>query len=113
MYDFSNISLKISESLKLFYMRFVKSVSQDFLGKVFEYLLMIEFIKPCYTDKRNRIGEAVPSGKFSLTDKYFRYSVYRRNKLFYGILTSFVTPIIVSIITAILTVITLKLLGLG
>lgn len=112
MYDFSKINLLFSEHFKLFLMRFKKRVSLKFLGNQAEYLLYIAFIKANYSEYKNEIGERLPDGTYSLTDKYRRYIVYRHNELMKAIANSIVFPIIVSVaasvITSILTVLLLQ-----
>lgn len=49
---------------------------------------------------------------YSVTWYYNRYLIWKRNRVFYGMLFSFATPIVVSIITSVLTVIVLNKLGL-
>lgn len=116
MYDFDKIHLRFLERFKLFLMRFKKKVSLAFLGKQAEYLLLIKFIAANYSDCQNEIGENIPDGTFSLTDKYHRYLIYRRHELMKTIANSILFPIIVSVIasviTSIVTVLLLQRLGL-
>lgn len=112
MYDFSNIVLNLSERFVLFRMRFRKRVSQDFIGKPLNYFFEIGFVKRNYGFEKNLIGEAIPDGTFSLTEKYKRYLIYNRNKIFFAICSSFVTPIITSIVISVITVLVLRKLGL-
>lgn len=116
MYNFDKIHLRFLERFKLFLMRFKKKVSLAFLGKQAEYLLLIKFIAANYSGCQNEIGEHIPDGTFSLTDKYHRYLIYRRHELMKTIANSIVFPIIVSVIasviTSIVTVLLLQRLGL-
>lgn len=52
------------------------------------------------------------AGTYYLTQKYKRYCIHCRKIFVRGMFSSFITPIVVSIITSILTVIVLRLLGL-
>lgn len=116
MYDFDKINLLFSERFKLFLMRFKRRVSLAFLGKHAEYLLQIAFIAANYSGHQNEIGEDLPDGTFSLTEKYRRYIVYRHHEILKTIGNSVVFPIIVSVtasvITSILTVLLLQRLEL-
>ena len=116
MYDFDKIHLLFLERLKLFLMRFKKKVSSTFLGKHAEYLLLVKFVAANHSDCQNKIGEFIPDGTFSLTDKYHRYLVYRRHEFMKIVTNSIIFPIMVSVIasvvTSILTVLLLKQLEL-
>lgn len=99
IYDFSNINLKFTEKFKLFCMRFKKKVSEHFLGNDLMPLAALEFIRANHSIHKNEIGEYPPDGTFSLTDKYIRYCIYRRQKFF----DSKIWPFVISIVTAIIT----------
>lgn len=103
MYDFDKIHLRFLERFKLFIMRFKKKVSLAFLDKQVEYLLLIEFIAANYSNCQNEIGEHIPDGTFSLTDKYYHYLIYRRHELMKTLANSLTFPIIVSIIASVIT----------
>lgn len=91
MYDFSNIILNLSERFILFRMRFRKRVSQNFIGNHLRYLLDIGFVQRNYGSEKNSIGETTTDGTFSLTEKYNRYLIYKRNKIFFAVCSSLVT----------------------
>lgn len=112
MYDFSNIHLTLKMRVKLFVMRFKKRVTERFLGSECDYLTAIQFVKGNRTNRKNEIGQCIPDGTYSLTFKYGLYLAYRHEKAFYAVLGSVFTPIIVSVITSILTVLLLRRLGL-
>lgn len=111
-FDFEKITLSIGEKYKLFITKYKSKTTERFLGDSKDYLLEIHFIKANYSDQKNKIGEAIPNGTYSVTWYYNRYLIWKRDRAFYGMLSSFVTPIIVSIVTSILTVIVLNKLGL-
>lgn len=112
-YDYDKVTLNLEEKYKLFITKRKKKTTEKFLGDSKDYLLGIRFIKANYSGQRNEIGEQIPDGTYSVTWYYGRYLIWKRNKAFYGMLSSFVTPIVVSIITSVLTVIVLRILGLG
>lgn len=102
--DYSNINLKFSEKAKLFYMRFKKQVTMEFLGKETTYnLLLIKFIKATYQFRdTNRVNTASET-RYSLTDKYYRYCIFRRRKFFDHKIWPFIISIATSIITSYIT----------
>ncbi len=110
--DFEKITLSLEEKSKLFITKLKKKTTEQFLGASKDYLLEIQFIKTNYSNQRNEIGEAIPDRTYSVTWYYNRYLIWKRNRVFYGMLFSFATPIVVSIITSVLTVIVLNKLGL-
>lgn len=102
MYDFSNVQLRFNEKFKLFLMRFKKHVSEKFLGKAtLSLCLSYKFIVGEYhfVDTRAVRDEDVQPTLYHLTDKYYRYCIYRRQKFF----DKAIWPIIVSIVTSIIT----------
>lgn len=110
--DFSKIHLYFSERFKLFCMRFKKQVTGDFLEPSLQQLLGYKFIASHYefTDTLKTV-ERKPT-LYSLTDRYFRYCQYRRDKFFdskvwpfiISVAASVVTSVIVAYITAHITV---------
>ena len=112
MCDYDEVNLSISEKYKLFVMHFKKHVSDEFLGDDVNYLLEVEFVAPDLKESNSSYTPFTFSSTYSLTKKYMRYRIHKRNKFIDGIFTSFLTPIVVSIITSILTVLILRLLGL-
>lgn len=112
MYDFSNIHLTFKMRVKLSVMRLKKRVAESFLGSDRDYLTDIQFVRRNFTSKKNEIGESIPDGTYSLTFKYQLYLAYRHEKAFYAVLSSVFMPIIVSVITSVLTVLLLRRLGL-
>ena len=112
MHDFDKIHLTIQERYKLFVTRCKKRVNESFLGDSIDYLTEIEFIQKNYYSKPDSIGNAVPDKTYSVTSNYIRYLVFRREKCLFAVLNSFITPIVVSVITSVITVLILELLGL-
>lgn len=105
--DFSNINLYFSEKMKLFIMRFKKQVTSDFLEPSLHILLAYKFISAHYEFTDTQKNEHPEPTLYSLTDRYFRYCVYRRNNFFNGkiwpIAISVISAIITSVITAYIT----------
>lgn len=97
--EFANLNLYFSEKLKLFIMRYKKHVTANFLGDSLRPLMSIKFITSHYTFTDTLKAQNPSSALYSLTDRYFRYCVYRRNKF----LDSKIWPFIISIISAIAT----------
>lgn len=109
MYDFDNIDLTIKEKYKLLITKIRKESPAKYFGDSFVYLKEIAFLQ----GKLYKESETQYNYKYSVTDKYNRYLIHQRNKVFFGILKSFITPIVVSVVTSILTVLILHKLGLG
>lgn len=112
MNNFENVNLTLTEKYKLFIMRFIKHANDKFLGKDSEYLLKIEFIEPDLAASNSELIPYTFAGTYHLTQKYKRYCIHCRKIFVRGMFSSFITPIVVSIITSILTVLVLRLLGL-
>lgn len=101
--DFSNINLYRRERFKLFCMHFRKCVSGKFLGESLYGLSRIKFIQAVY-EFEDAVATQHPKETFyQLTDRYFRYCVYRRNKFYDGKIWPFIISIATSVITAIVT----------
>lgn len=106
MYDFSNVQLKLNERRKLFFMRFVKSVSADYLGKTtFALCMSYKFIESDYpfSDTTPTDQKIVKQPRYHLTDKYDRYCIYRRQKFFDKAVWPFLISVGAAIITSIIT----------
>lgn len=101
--DFSNINLYFQEKLKLFRMRFRKYVDADFLGKSLQKLEYIKFIQSHYDFVDTQATHTEVRTVYSLTDRYFRYCVYRRQKFFDSKLWPFIISIVTAIITSLIT----------
>lgn len=101
--DFSNVNLFLSEKFKLFLMRFRKGVDGSFLGHSLVSLLGLRFITASYPfcDTLKTEGDN-PKALYTLTTRYWRYCVWKRNRLFDKILTSIIIPIFVSVATTLL-----------
>lgn len=101
--NFTGIDLYFTEQLKLFVMRFRKKVPGSFLEPSLRGFLTIKFVKSEYpfvdTVKNDNQQEAL----YSLTDRYFRYCVYRRRKFFDSKVWPLVISVIASVITSIIT----------
>lgn len=110
--EFANINLYFIEKAKLFIMRFKKQVRGKFLGSSVKMLLDIKFISSSYPFQ-DTVKTDVPSETlYSLTDRYFRYCVYRRRKFFDSKLWPFAISVAASVITSLLTTLLLLRLGL-
>ena len=101
--EFSDINLYFSERLKLFCMRFRKYVTKDFLGESLYTLQYIRFIQSHYDFVDTKADPTERQMVFSLTDRYFRYCVYRRRKFFDSKIWTFIISIATAIITAFIT----------
>lgn len=100
MYDFSNIQLSYIERCKLFVMRFKKYVTEDFLGvETFAMCMSYKFIAAQYKFSDTTPQRSRKPTLYHLTDKYYRYCIYRRQKFF----DKAIWPILVSIIAAVIT----------
>ena len=101
--DFSNINLFRKERFKLFCMRFKKDVSGKFLAESLYGLSRIKFIQADYEFEDTLATQHSKETLYRLTDRYFRYCVYRRNKFYDGKIWPFIISIATSIITALIT----------
>lgn len=101
--DFSNINLFFTEKVKLFIMRFKRNVSEDFLGDSCRFLTSIKFVHASY-EFRDTLAGLPPSPVFyTLTRRYYRYCVYRRNKFFDSKIWPFFISVAAAVITSIIT----------
>lgn len=108
--DFSNVNLYFSERAKLFIMRFKKQVPGSFLGKSLKGLLGIKFITSIYPFVDSVKNSNPLPTMYSLTDRYFRYCLYRRRKFYDSKIWPLLISVIASVITAIVTtLLTLKI----
>mgnify|MGYP006977005195 CR=1 FL=1 len=80
--DYSNINLRFSEKAKLFIMRFKNQVTEKFLGSSVKLLLDIRFIKSNYSFADTTRNKKSTPALYSLTDRYYRYCIFRRHKFF-------------------------------
>ncbi len=110
--DFSNINLYHSEKTKLFIMRFKKWVTADFLGPSLRPLLNNKFIACNYPFTNTNESSTLHKSLYTLTDRYFRYCVYRRNKFWDSKIWPFIISVAASVITSLLTTLVLLKLGL-
>ena len=110
--DFSNVNLYFPEKVKLFIMRFKKWVTAEFLGSFLRPLLDNKFITSYYEFRDAQKTQENHNTIYTLTDRYFRYCVYRRHKFFDSKLWPFVISVVASVITSILTTLLLLKLGL-
>lgn len=101
--DFTGINLYIKERIKLFKMRFRKRVPGSFLEPSLRDLLNIKFIKSHYNFVDTVKNDDPQETLYSLTDRYFRYCVYRRRKFFDSKVWPLLISVIASIITSIIT----------
>ena len=111
--DFTNYQVSFPERIRLFALRFIKSAPVQFFGKYFDNLYNCGFIE-AVLNKNLDVFPFLPygDGKYSLTEKYLRYCIYRREKFFESATWSAIVSTVVSIITSIITVkIMFKLAG--
>lgn len=101
--DFSTLHLYLRECYKLFLLRFKKRAPKEYFGCSFRDLHREKLI----SDESNWF-ESAPNQLYSLTDRYFRYCVYRREQFFAGNVWSG----IIAAVTAAVTTIVMRLLGL-
>lgn len=101
--DFESINLYFSERAKLFLMRFKKYVSGDFLEPSLKLFLDYKLIAAFYQFKDTQATPNPQKTRYSLTDRYFRYCLYRRKKFFDSKIWPFIISIISAIVTAIIT----------
>lgn len=101
--NFENINLLFPEKVKLFCMRFKKHVSEKFLGSSARMLVGIHFVTATYPLCDITPAKTRPKVTYSLTDRYYRYCVYRRRKFFDSKVWPLVISVLASIITSIIT----------
>lgn len=101
--DFSDINLYFSERAKLFAMRFKKQVSGDFLEPSLHLFLDYKLIAAYYEFKDTPKTTNSRKTLYSLTDRYFRYCLYRRRKFFDSKIWPFVISIVSAVVAAIIT----------
>ena len=100
--DFANVQLFFPERIRLFILWFKKSAPAQFFGKYFDDLYNYGFIETVL-NKNLDIFPYIPygDGMYSLTEKYCRYCVYKREKFFESATWSAIVSAIVSTITSI------------
>ena len=101
--DFSNLNIYFKERVKLFIMRFKKEVTAEFLGDSLKLFLDLKFIKSKYEFRNTTISKQSRHTLYSLTDRYFRYCLYRRRKFFDNKIWPFIISVVSAIITAVIT----------
>ena len=94
--DFTKIQLFFPERIRLFALRFIKSAPVQFFGKYFDELYRHGFIEAVLNNNLD--------GMYSLTEKYRRYCVYRREQFFASATWTAIVSSVVSMITSIITV---------
>lgn len=97
MENYDNIVLKKSERIILFAMRFIKKMPGKRI-KTARVLLKYGVIRQNYKGQ-DKLGCFIPDDTYSLTDQYVRYIIYNRKQRIHR----FLTPIVLSLITTILT----------
>lgn len=112
--NFENINLYIRERYKLFCLRWIKKqVTEAYFGKeTTRKLAALHFLKARYEFSDTTKTKVMKSAFYELTDTYFRYCVWRRNRFFYGTLWPQLVAGITSLIVSVLTVVVLMSLGL-
>ncbi len=115
--DFSNINLYIKERLKLYYMKcFRKYVDENYFGPNTTYkLVRIKFIETRYEFNDITQTETLKKTLYTLSDRYYRYCVYRRRQFFSNSIWPAVVGGVVSVVFSIITtlVTTLVLIKFG
>lgn len=103
--DFTKIQLFFPERIRLFALRFIKSAPVQFFGKYFDALYRHGFIEAVLNNNLD-IFPHLPygDGMYSLTEKYRRYCVYRREQFFASATWTAIVSSVVSMITSIITV---------
>ena len=102
--NFANVNLYPKERWKLFQLRFRQRAPGSFFGASLRLLsLEHKFIKSEYGFVDATPVEDVQETMYTLTDRYFRYRVYRRRQIFDGKVVNAVFAIVTSLITAIIT----------
>lgn len=112
--NFENINLYINERYKLFCLRWTKKqVTEAYFGKeTTRKLAALHFLEARYAFSDTTKTKVMKSTFYELTDTYFRYCVWRRNRFFYGTLWPQLVAGITSLIVSVLTVVVLMSLGL-
>lgn len=103
MKSYENIILTFKEKYLLFFLRFKHKAVDSYFNGSFYTLIEYQLIKRNYKSKRSESGASIPDGTYSLTDKYFRYCAYRRQKFFDSKLWPLIISVVASIITSIIT----------
>ena len=103
--DFTNLHLYLRERFKLFRLRFRKEAPREYFENSFQAFLREKLIS-----NGQKWFDSKPNPYYHLTDRYFRYCVYRREKFFSSQTWSGIISGVVSVITSVVTtIITLKL----
>lgn len=103
MKSYENIILTFKEKYLLFFLRFKHKAVDSYFNGSFYTLIEYQLIKRNYKSKRSESGASIPDGTYSLTDKYFRYCAYRRQKFFDSKLWPLIISVVASIITSTIT----------
>lgn len=106
-YDFSNTNFNRKERWKLFRMRFYRSMTAEQIGSMCHDLELSGYIARRKTGERNPSGQLVYAGEYFLTDKYYRYCIYRRDRFFYS---SKWAAVVSSVVSAIVSAIVSKMI---
>ncbi|MCC8164392.1 MAG: hypothetical protein LIO86_14820 [Lachnospiraceae bacterium] len=101
--DFSTINLYFSERVKLFMLRFIKEAEAEYFGVSLKFFLDLKFIKSKYEFSDTLKNPDIKPTIYSLTDRYFRYCLYRRRKFFDSKIWPFVISIISAVATSVIT----------
>ena len=91
------------ENINLLFPEKVKHVSEKFLGSSARMLVGIHFVTATYPFCDITPAKTRPKVTHSLTDRYYRYCVYRRRKFFDSKVWPLVISVLASIITSIIT----------
>lgn len=112
--NFENINLYFRERYKLRYLSWIKKeVDETYFGKEStRNLVNLHFLQARYQFSDVLKSTTSNPARYHLTDVYFRYCVWRRNRFFYGTLWPQIVAGITSIIVSIVTVLVLIKLGL-
>lgn len=101
--NYENVNLFFEERKKLFLMRFKKYVSAKYLGKSLVPLLSVKFVASHYSFIDTVKADEPPEALYSLTERYYRYCVYRRRKFMNSKIWPFIISVGASIATSLIT----------
>ena len=101
--DLDKIELRLSEKLRLFAMRFRRRVKESFLGRYFDHLYRVDFIRKNTSAEKDAFGAPIFDGTVSLTDTYFYYCIRRWRKFFEGSVWPCILSGVVSLVVAYVT----------
>lgn len=105
--DFSTLHLYLRERAKLFRLRFKRKALKEYFEDSFQ-----DFLRERLISNGGKWFDSAPNPYYHLTDRYFRYCVYRREQFFSSQTWSGIISGVVSVITSIVTTMLTLRLGL-